>query len=133
MLFHHVGVHVSDFKKSVKLYDALMTALAIESIEIPKFIAEKHGTSTLKFFGETDSSFRVVQPPSGNVVASSSHLCFTAPNEKAVDDFYQAATSLGAEGQYEPIRSEHDTHYHYGTAIKDYDGNYIEVVYVGRG
>ena len=125
MVFHHVGVHVSDFKKSRELYDKLLDVLQIESYELPGHIAVAYGTTTC--------SFRVVQPPSSTISVSSSHICLTAPNEQAVRDFYEMGTSMGAEGISSPNEYQDWGFRHLTAMIKDYDGNAIEAVYVDKG
>ncbi len=125
MIFHHVGVDVSDFSKSEKLYDSLLSKLEIESYEIPGHIAKAYGTETC--------SFRIVQDDSRELSASSSHICLAAPSEQAVKDFYEAGTTLGAEGVFSPSEYEDWGWRHLTAMIKDYDGNAIEAVYVDKG
>jgi catechol 2,3-dioxygenase-like lactoylglutathione lyase family enzyme len=125
MLFHHVGVHVADIARSRKLYDALLQVLQVESYELPGHKAVAYGT--------TSCSFRVVQPPGGDVTISSSHICLTAPSEAAVRKFYDVGTSLGAKG-IAPNSTYVDWGFrHVSSMIADYDGNRIETVFVDRG
>lgn len=125
MIFHHVGVDVSDFTKSEKLYDSLLSILEIESYGLPGHIAKAYGTTTC--------SFRIVQDDSRELSVSSSHICLAAPSEQAVKDFYESGTALGAEGVISPSEY-HDWGFRHLTAmIKDYDGNAIEAVYVDKG
>lgn len=125
MLFHHVGVHVTDFVKSRTLYDSLMQILKVESYELPGHKAVAYGS--------TSCSFRIVQPPGGNVTIGSSHICLTAPTEAAVQQFYEVGTSLGANGI--ALNSTYiDWGFrHVSSMIADYDGNRIETVYVDHG
>lgn len=125
VVFHHVGVDVSDFSKSHKLYDSLLSILEIESYELPGHIAKAYGTETC--------SFRIVQDDSRELSASSSHICLTAPNEQAVRDFYETGTAMGAEGVFPPSEYEDWGWRHLTAMIKDYDGNAIEAVYVDKG
>ncbi len=125
MVFHHVGVHVSNFEKSRQLYDALLDTLSIESYDLPGHIAKAWGTAAC--------SFRIVQPPTGDISVSSSHICLTAPDEKAVKQFYETGTALGAEGAQAPNEYEDFGFRHLTAMIKDYDGNAIEAVYVNKG
>lgn len=124
MVFHHVGVDVSDFNKSHKLYDALLSHLEIESYELPGHIAKAYGTATC--------SFRIVQDDSREVSVSSSHICLTAPNEQAVKDFFETGTAMGADGVFPPSEYEDGGVRHLTAMIKDYDGNAIEAVYVDK-
>lgn len=125
MVFHHVGVDVSDFSKSHKLYDALLSLLDIESYEIPGHVAKAYGTSTC--------SFRIVEDNSRELSVSSSHICLTAPNEDAVRKFYETGIEMGAEGVFPPSEYEDFGWRHLTAMIKDYDGNAIEAVFVDKG
>jgi hypothetical protein len=123
-VFHHVGVDVSDFEKSRKLYDSLLSALNIESYELPGHTAKAYGTTTC--------SFRIVKDDKRKLSVSSSHICLVAPNRKAVEEFYKIGTSLGAKGLSEPNEYTDWGFVHYTTMIGDYDGNAIEAVYVDQ-
>lgn len=125
MVFHHVGVDVSNFEKSQKLYDALTEALSIESYDLPGHIAKAYGSKTC--------SFRIVQDDSRELSASSSHICLTADSDKAVEVFYKSGTGLGAAGLYPPSAYQEFGWRHNTAMIKDYDGNCIEAVYVDKG
>jgi catechol 2,3-dioxygenase-like lactoylglutathione lyase family enzyme len=125
MVFHHVGVDVSNFEKSEKLYDALTSELRIESYDLPGHIAKAYGTKTC--------SFRIVQDDSRELSASSSHICLTADSDKAVEEFYNSGTDLGAAGVYPPSAYQEFGWRHYTAMIKDYDGNNIEAVFVDQG
>ena len=124
MVFHHVGVDVSDFDKSRKLYDALTDVLGIESYELPGHIAKAYGMKTC--------SFRIVQDDNRELSASSSHICLRAPDEKAVEAFYKVGTELGATGLSSPIPYSEFGWRHYTAMIQDYDGNNIEAVCVDK-
>ncbi|QLC26401.1 hypothetical protein HFP57_16095 [Parasphingopyxis algicola] len=124
MKFHHVGVHVSDFDKSKPLYDAIMNALDFEDYDVPGHICHAWGTVT--------NSFRIVQPPSGEISASSSHICFEAPDEEAVKKFYETGVKLGAKGLSAPNEYVDWGMRHLTTMLEDYDGNHIEAVYVDK-
>ncbi len=125
MVFHHVGVHVTDIVKSRKLYDSLMQILQIESYELPGHKAVAYGTTTC--------SFRVVQPPGGHVTISSSHICLTAPTEAAVKRFYETGVAHGAVGLAANGTYVDWGFRHVSSMIADYDGNRIETVFVDRG
>lgn len=125
MVFHHVGVDVSDFDKSHKLYDAVLSLLEIESYELPGHIAKAYGTATC--------SFRIVQDNTREISASSSHICLAAPNEQAVKNFFETGTKMGADAVIPPSEYEDGGVRHLTAMIKDYDGNAIEAVYVDQG
>lgn len=122
MRFHHVGVHVSDFEKSEPMYQAMMGTLGFENYDVPEHIATAWGTTTC--------SFRIVQPPIDKISASTSHICFDAPDEASVDKFYEVATKLGAKGLSERGEYVDWGHRHVSSMIQDFDGNCLEAVYV---
>ena len=124
MKFHHVGVHVRDFEKSKPLYDAIMATLGFEGYDVPGHTAYA--------WGKVDNSFRIVQPPNGEVTSSSSHICFEAPTEAAVTAFFEAGKKLGAEGLSAPNEYVDWGMRHLTTMLRDFDGNAIEAVYVDR-
>lgn len=124
MVFHHVGVHVSDFDKSKRLYDALIEPLGYESYDLPGHVAIAYGLE--------NCSFRVVQPPNGKVAASSSHICLTAPSKDAVLKFFEIGTQMGARGVQSPNTYEDFGKQHLTSMIADFDGNHIEAVFVDQ-
>ena len=122
MLFHHVGVHVTDLAESRRLYAALFGVLGYPNYDVPGHPATAWGTE--------NCSFRIVQPPLERISASSSHVCFTAPSEDAVREFYRLGQELGATGIAPPESYEEFGHRHYTALLMDPDGNQIEAVCV---
>ncbi len=122
MLFHHVGVHVSDFDRSRPLYDAVFAVLGYPNYDVPGHEATAWGT--------TDCSFRIVQPPGGQISASSSHVCFGAPSEDAVREFYRVGQEFGATGIAAPESYVEFGQRHFTAMLSDHDGNQIEAVFV---
>jgi len=122
MLFHHVGVHVSDFEKSRPMYDAIFEILGYENFDVPGFIATAWGT--------TSCSFRIVQPPLATISVSSSHVCFGAPSEEAVKQYYEVGQKHGGKGVAAPESYVEFGHRHLTAMLSDLDGNLVEAVYV---
>jgi predicted lactoylglutathione lyase len=122
MLFHHVGVHVSDLAKSRPMYDAIFETLGYENYDVPGYVAAAWGTPTC--------SFRVVQPPLDSISASTSHICFGAPSEEAVKAFYEAGQKFGGKGVAAPEAYVEFGHRHLTAMLCDLDGNHVEAVYV---
>lgn len=59
---------------------------------------------------------------------SESHIAFAAETRAAVDAFFAAATSIGAEVLHAPrVWPEYHEHY-YGAFVRDPDGNNVEAV-----
>lgn len=122
MLFHHVGVHVTDFERSRPMYHAIFAVLGYANYEVPDHIATA--------WGSEDCSFRIVQPPETKVSASSSHICFAAPSEAAVSEFYRVGQEAGGTGVADPESYEEFGRRHLTAMLRDFDGNLIEAVYV---
>ena len=122
MLFHHVGVHVSDLEKSRPMYDAIFSVLGYEYFEVPGFTAAAWGT--------TDCSFRIVQPPLATISASTSHVCFAAPSQEAVKQYYEVGQEYGGKGVAAPEYYVEFGHRHLTAMLCDLDGNLVEAVYV---
>ena len=56
------------------------------------------------------------------------HIAFSAPDRRAVDAFYEAAVSAGAESLHGPrVWPEYHPNY-YGAFVRDPDGNNVEAV-----
>ena len=122
MMFHHVGVHVSNLHESRPLYAALFQELGYENYDVPGYPAAA--------WGSINCSFRIVQPPSGEISASSSHICFVAPSEAAVREYYRIGQELGARGVAPPESYVEFGQRHLTAMLADRDGNLIEAVYV---
>ena len=122
MLFHHVGVHVSDFEKSRPMYDAIFEILGYENFDVPGFIATAWGT--------TSCSFRIVQPPLAKISVSTSHVCFGAPSEEAVKQYYEVGQKYGGKGVTAPESYVEFGRRHLTAMLSDLDGNHVEAVYV---
>jgi len=122
MLFHHVGVHVSDLEKSRPMYDAIFRVLGYGYFEVPGFTAAAWGTN--------DCSFRIVQPPLAKISASTSHVCFAAPSEQAVKQYYEVGQEYGGKGVAAPEYYVEFGHRHLTAMLGDLDGNLVEAVYV---
>ncbi|QKX55608.1 uncharacterized protein TRUGW13939_02704 [Talaromyces rugulosus] len=61
------------------------------------------------------------------------HIAFDAPNQEAVDHFYQLALQHGGRGNGPPgIREEMSRQPYYAAFISDMDGNNIEIVHVPK-
>jgi len=122
MLFHHVVVHVSDFEKSRPMYDAIFEILGYENFDVPGFIATAWGT--------TSCSFRIVQPPLATISVSTSHVCFGAPSEEAVKQYYEVGQKYGGKGVTAPESYVEFGHRHLTAMLSDLGGNHVEAVYV---
>jgi catechol 2,3-dioxygenase-like lactoylglutathione lyase family enzyme len=117
-MIDHVSIQCSDVAASAAFYDTVLAPLGGRRImefgdvigfgtEFPDFWLGPHGT------GE---GFR------------ESHLAFSAPDRAAVQAFFDAAVSAGAEVLHEPrVWPEYHADY-YGAFVRDPDGNNVEAV-----
>jgi catechol 2,3-dioxygenase-like lactoylglutathione lyase family enzyme len=132
-MFDHVGIVVSDLKRSAELYAHMLEPLGLR-------IVEKHETGPNEGWvvissGEPASPFFVIAGgrPSfwrDKAAAGTSpvHLCFTAPSRVAVDRFHRSGLEHGAVDNGSPgVRRPP----FYCAFLLDPDGNNIEAgVYV---
>ena len=118
-MLDHVGIQCTDLAASATFYDTVLAPLGINRLMDFK-VAIGYGTPGKPDFwiGEFDSGegFR------------ESHIAFAAADRAAVDAFFAAAVSLGAEVLHEPrVHPEYHEDY-YGAFVRDPDGNNVEAV-----
>jgi len=117
-MIDHVGLQCTDLAASAAFYDTVLAPLGLSRLMDYK-VALGYGADFPDFWiGEhnTGEGFR------------ESHIAFRAADRRAVDDFFAAAVSLGAEVLHEPrIHPEYHEHY-YGAFVRDPDGNNVEAV-----
>jgi catechol 2,3-dioxygenase-like lactoylglutathione lyase family enzyme len=117
-MIDHVSIQCSDVAASAAFYDTVLAPLGGRRImefgdvigfgtEFPDFWLGPH---------RTGEGFR------------ESHLAFSAPDRAAVQAFFDAAVSAGAEVLHEPrVWPEYHADY-YGAFVRDPDGNNVEAV-----
>jgi catechol 2,3-dioxygenase-like lactoylglutathione lyase family enzyme len=117
-MIDHVSIQCSDVAASAAFYDTVLAPLGGRRImefgdvigfgtEFPDFWLGPH---------RTGEGFR------------ESHLAFSAPDRAAVQAFFDAAASAGAEVLHEPrVWPEYHADY-YGAFVRDPDGNNVEAV-----
>jgi catechol 2,3-dioxygenase-like lactoylglutathione lyase family enzyme len=133
-MFDHIGIVVSDFRRSARFYAYLLAPLGYR-------LLERHRTGAGEGWvvysnGEPHSPFFVVAAgrpsfwsesaaPAGSPV----HLCFRAPSREAVDRFHANGLAHGARDNGAPgVRREP----FYAAFVIDPDGNNVEAgVYLG--
>ena len=118
-MIDHVELQVSDFDASARFYDAVLGALGAVRQEDKSPDAIGWGDHGPEFwigvhrFGE---GFR------------ESHIAFKAADRAAVQAFFDAATSLGADVLHAPrLWPEYHENY-FGAFVRDPDGNNVEAV-----
>jgi catechol 2,3-dioxygenase-like lactoylglutathione lyase family enzyme len=118
-MLDHVGMQAIDMATSSAFYDKVLEPL---------------GGGRVMDFGEA-IGYGVGNHPDFWISAKQtgegfreSHIAFEAPDRAAVDAFFAAATSLGAEVLHEPrVWPEYHQAY-YGAFVRDPDGNNVEAV-----
>jgi catechol 2,3-dioxygenase-like lactoylglutathione lyase family enzyme len=118
-MMDHVGFQAADMDAAARFYDTVLAPL---------------GGSRVLDFGEAigygtegKPDFWISRFNSGAGFRES-HIAFHADNRAAVDAFFAAATSLGAEVLHEPrLWPEYHESY-YGAFVRDPDGNNVEAV-----
>jgi catechol 2,3-dioxygenase-like lactoylglutathione lyase family enzyme len=130
-MFDHLGIVVTDLKRSARLYAYMLAPLGFR-------ILEKHRTGPGEGWvvigtGEPASPFFVIGagrpsfwPDRATVSASPIHLCFRAPSQEAVEQFYRAGLARGAQDNGAPgIRRPP----FFCAFVRDFDGNNVEAGY----
>jgi len=118
MIIDHIGLAVSDYKKSRAFYTACLKPLNITLImEIEEGWAGYGRDENPEFwFGPEET----IQQPM--------HIAFRAANRAEVDAFYTAAIAAGGKCNGQPgLREVYHPNY-YGAFIIDPDGHNIEAV-----
>ena len=115
-MIDHVGIQCADVAASATFYDAVLAPL--RGGRIMDFGAVVgYGTDSPDFWiggQETGEGFR------------ESHIAFQAASRDAVQAFFEAAVTDGAEVLHEPrVFPEYHENY-YGAFVRDPDGNNVE-------
>ncbi|MCJ8508420.1 VOC family protein [Rhizobium lemnae] len=124
-MLDHIGLSVTDLKRSRCFYDAVMPALGAACV-MAVTLEETGGTYEGAGYGRDGKpSFWI---GSGGRTQGSLHVAFVAPTRAAVDAFYTAAIGSGAADNGPPgIRPHYHANY-YAAFVLDLDGHNIEAV-----
>ncbi len=125
-MFDHVGVAVSDIKKSRTFYEAALRPLgiAVRTEVTPDQTGD--GSTALGFGGEGDHGFFWVSD--GGKVGGGTHIALAADRRGQVDAFYDAAIAAGGRDNGKPgPRPVYGPNY-YAAFVCDPDGINFEVV-----
>jgi predicted lactoylglutathione lyase len=121
VMFDHVSVHVKDLERSRIFYDGLLGIFGLAREEPRRFDDTWHYRAA----GRQD--FFCVRAPGPDMSIGSGHICFTAPSETAVEEFFRAGVALGGQPLGSPETYEG---VNYTAMVSDLDGNKIEAVFV---
>jgi catechol 2,3-dioxygenase-like lactoylglutathione lyase family enzyme len=123
-MLDHVGLAVSDLKKSRRFYLAALAPLSIGIVmEVTKDQTGKYAGAGFGASGKP--SFWI---GTGDHLSGPVHVAFTASTRAEVDAFYKAALSAGGRNNGAPgVRAHYHSNY-YGAFVLDPDGNNVEAV-----
>jgi catechol 2,3-dioxygenase-like lactoylglutathione lyase family enzyme len=114
-MFDHVTIRVTDFEASKRFYSTVLTPLGVS---LRFYDEEKRIAAWDDFLIAAD----------GKPVARNVHMAFAAPDNAAVDAFWQAGIDAGYADNGAPgERLVYHAGY-YGAFLFDPDGNNIEAV-----
>ncbi len=118
-MLDHVAIQCGDVSASARFYDAVLAPLGgTRLMDLGEVIG----------FGVPPMPDFWLGPRTTGDGFRESHLAFAAPSRAAVDTFFAAAVSAGAEVLHEPrLWPEYHANY-YGAFVRDPDGNNVEAV-----
>jgi len=116
-MFTHCFLGTNDVEKSRKFYNAIMTPLGYQAVELPD----------RTIFSSEEGSLIVAKPANGeaHTVSNGHTLGFKAPDYQAVDSWHEAGLANGGQNEGEPGFREESPGNMYGAYLRDPDGNKI--------
>lgn len=124
-MLDHISIGVSDLKRSVAFYDAVLRVLGYARLWIDEDAAG-YGVQG------RDDAFAIKRHHEGHIKTSDrSHIAFASPGQEAVIDFHATAIAHGAGDDGAPgIHPEYGPQY-FAAFVTDPDGYRIEAVWHG--
>ena len=119
VMLDHLSIQCADTAASAAFYDAVLATIG--------------GSRVMDFgpvigYGVPPMPDFWVGPQTTGEGFRESHIAFSAPSRAAVDAFFAAAATAGAEVLHEPrVWPEYHPNY-YGAFVRDPDGNNVEAV-----
>jgi catechol 2,3-dioxygenase-like lactoylglutathione lyase family enzyme len=118
----HLSIGVRDLAAARKFYDAALAPLGYRCL-YPGDGQAGYGGASADFWLIETANPVPADPKSGL------HICFAAPNRKAIDAFHAASLDQGGKDNGKPgLRPEYDENY-YAAFVIDPDGYRIEAHY----
>jgi catechol 2,3-dioxygenase-like lactoylglutathione lyase family enzyme len=128
-VFDHIGIVVGNLKVARAFYSSCLSALGIELLEDH---SQSSGEGWLVYGTAGRFPFFVVAAgrpsfwqDSHTASSAPDHLAFTAPDDRAVDEFYRAGLSKGGRDNGPPGPRRSSTRC-YAAFLIDPDGNNVE-------
>ncbi len=123
-MIDHMGVQVSDPKKSREFYEKALAPLGYKlMMEIPKQFT--NGKEVLGYGVPPKPDFWTTE---GLPNEPRIHVAFRADSRKQVEDFYKAALAAGGRDNGAPGPRPHYHQNYFGAFVFDPDGHNVEAV-----
>ncbi len=120
-MIDHLSIQCADVAASAEFYDTVLAPMGGERVA---------DFGDVIGFGVPPNAELWIGPRRTGHGFRESHIAFTAVDRDAVDAFFEAALSTGADVLYPPREwpQYHDCYYYYGAFVRDPDGNNVEAV-----
>jgi len=126
----HVGIRVTDFRASRRMYEAALAELGFSVLGEGEF----EGDAYVLFGRGSDDDFSlhtVGSKPGRDRATTGAHVAFSAPDADAVGRWHAAAVHHGGTDNGPPgLRPEYTGEY-FAAFVLDLDGNNVEAVFQG--
>lgn len=123
-MLDHIGIKVTDIKRSKAFYDAALLPLGV-SVVMDVSEAETGSTPYLGYGEGFKPYFWINEQPRATELI---HVAFAAADRAKVDAFYAAAIEAGGKDNGPPGPRPHYHQNYYGAFVLDPDGHNIEAV-----
>lgn len=124
-IIDHLSVGVPDIETARRFYDGLMKTLGCDCLA---------STDGFAAYGAGAVQFLAMLPADGQKwsAGNGTHICFAAPDRKAVDAFHQHAIAHGGQDEGEPgTRPGYPKEGVYTAFVRDPFGNKLEAIHNG--
>lgn len=125
-MLSHVSIGVRDLARARRFYDPVFAALGAKC---------HYADDSTAGYGREAASFWLIatEHPVAADMRNGLHVCFDAPDRKAVDLFHTAGLAAGGKDNGKPgVREEYSPNYYAGFVI-DPDGYRVEAYHGGAG
>ena len=124
-IMSHTSIGVTDYARSKAFYEAVLGTIGAKVV----MEVNAEGVNAAAF-GKYFPEFWVQTPHDGQApsVGNGTHFGFLAPNNEAVQAFWDKAIELGASPDGEPGPRPHYGKAYFGCFVRDPDGHKIEAM-----